>query len=152
MHGNLAGPGRTLALLTLAGALAGCGGGIRNPFEPELPNARITILAGAGGQTVALGDSLVTPVTARLEIDGAPAGGRQLRFMVIADVSPGPNHTWMRTTDSNGTASGNGVIQNTGKGGARIVVVYDVCMDPLPIKECTKYQTAGSAETRITVN
>jgi hypothetical protein len=131
--------------------LAACGG-VENPFEPELPIARLTILGG-GGQAVALGDTLATPVTVRLEIDGVPATGHDVKFMVIADVSPGPNHTWLRTTDSNGMASGNGVIQNTGKGGAKIVVVYEVCMDPFYSPSgCTKFETAAAAETRITVN
>lgn len=151
MLANSAGYVRTVALLLTTFTLGGCGG-VKNPFEPVLPNARLTILSG-GGQSVALGDSLAMPVTARLEIDGVAAAARGVRFMVVADVSPGSNHTWDRTTDANGTASANGVIQNTGKGGARIVVVYEVCMDPFYSPSgCSRYEAAAAAETRITVN
>ena len=120
-------------------------------MDLQLPNAKIVILSG-GGQTVALGESLPIAVTARLDIDGKPASGETVTFLIIADGSPGPNHTWYAMTDANGVATGNGVIQNTGRRAAQILAVYEVCMDRFPIKGCTEYKKAASAGTTLTVN
>lgn len=130
--------------------LSACSANVSEPSSPRLPPARLTLLSG-GNQTVRLGSTLTQPIMVRLDTAGVPAQSEELEFTVVADTSPGPNHTWYAYTDQSGIASGNGVITNTGARPATITVKYKACVAPNFLLGCERFETQATVATSIIV-
>ncbi len=138
---------RVFSIAVLA-VLSACSKSVSEPVE-VLPLAKLTLLSG-GNQTVRLGSALAQPIIVRLDTAGVPAPFVNLEFVVVADISPGPNHTWIAQTDQAGVAAGNGALTNTGARPATVTVKYVVCAVP-GITSCYKFETRATVATSLLI-
>lgn len=142
--------GAQVAIVAIAlSCIAACGSVDSVASGRRFPVAALTILSG-GNQTVRRGSSLPIPIVVRLDTAGVPAQGAELKFVVQAALSPGPNHTWYAETDGTGVASANGIVTNTGVSSATITISYIVCVVP-GFKSCSELATHATTSTPLVV-